>query len=421
MNYTNLTPAQGAVAAVSAAPVVAESIASNHDAMIILTQGYPREAIIKVVDAHTARQIGKAAPVVAEGMTDDDIDTMARKHGLDGSMIVGHRRDYWRAFAGDLLAAHPVAGSPAEPFQQRVQPWMMACFGAEISADFKERNHRFLEESLELVQACDCTAEEAHMLVDYVYGRPVGEKHQEVGGVMVTLAALCLAQGLDMHDCGETELARIWTKVEAIRAKQAAKPKNSPLPAAAEPMPASEARTLPDGWVALSIIFDEDLNYPEEIAYGPPEMMERLRKKLDKYYAHIIAKRVAAPAPASEAASVPDDAIAKSKRILSLVDDYVDAHHFNTFDKARHVRTALRIALMDEFAAPAAPTDAKPDAIEKALHAIDLACLGYAVSTSTGYDDFVKAAYEARVALKTCTAAPSVRDAAQPTERGEKQ
>jgi hypothetical protein len=33
-----------------------------------------------------------------------------------------------------------------------------------------------------------------------------------------------------MHACGETELARIWTKVEAIRAKQAAKPKHSPLP-----------------------------------------------------------------------------------------------------------------------------------------------------------------------------------------------
>ena len=123
----------------------------------------------------------------------------------------------------------------AASFQARVQPWMMACFGAEISADGAERNHRFLEESLELVQACGCTASEAHQLVDYVYGRPVGERAQEVGGVMVTLAALCLAQGLDMHAAGETELSRIWTKVEAIRAKQAAKPKHSPLPIAAVP------------------------------------------------------------------------------------------------------------------------------------------------------------------------------------------
>lgn len=119
-----------------------------------------------------------------------------------------------------------VAGS----FQSRVQPWMLACFGEMISGDREERNHRFLEEALELVQSTGCTESEAHQLVDYVYGRAIGEPNQEVGGVMVTLAALCLANALDMHEAGETELARIWTKVEQIRAKQAAKPKHSPLP-----------------------------------------------------------------------------------------------------------------------------------------------------------------------------------------------
>lgn len=115
-------------------------------------------------------------------------------------------------------------------FQARVKPWMDACFGAEISADKTERNHRFLEEALELVQANGCTQSEAHQLVDYVYGRPIGELNQEAGGVMVTLAALCLASGLDMHSAGETELQRIWQCVEKIRAKQAAKPRHSPLP-----------------------------------------------------------------------------------------------------------------------------------------------------------------------------------------------
>lgn len=116
-------------------------------------------------------------------------------------------------------------------FQPRVKPWMDACFGPEISADKVERNHRFLEEALELVQACGCTQSEAHQLVDYVYGRDQGDINQEIGGVMVTLAALCLANGFDMHSAGETELARIWTKIEKIREKQASKPKNSPLPA----------------------------------------------------------------------------------------------------------------------------------------------------------------------------------------------
>lgn len=121
---------------------------------------------------------------------------------------------------------------PSNPFQARVQPWMLACFGAAIAADRAERNHRFFEEAGELVQACGMTADEAHQLVNYTWSRPLGEKPQEVGGVMVTLAALCLANQLDMHAAGETELARVWTKIKAIRRKQAAKPKHSPLPIA---------------------------------------------------------------------------------------------------------------------------------------------------------------------------------------------
>lgn len=107
---------------------------------------------------------------------------------------------------------------------------MLKCFGAEVTCDRDERNHRFLEEALELVQSCGATKSECHQLVDYVYGRPVGVTAQEVGGVMVTLAALCSAQGVGMQYCGEVELARVWTKIEQIRAKQATKPKLSPLP-----------------------------------------------------------------------------------------------------------------------------------------------------------------------------------------------
>lgn len=117
-----------------------------------------------------------------------------------------------------------------ESYQVAVRKWMLECFGAKVFNDKVERNHRFLEESLELVQALGCTASEAHQLVDYVYGRPLGEPEQEVGGVMVTLAALCDVNQFDMTECAEAELARIWTKVVEIRAKQAAKPRHSPLP-----------------------------------------------------------------------------------------------------------------------------------------------------------------------------------------------
>lgn len=118
----------------------------------------------------------------------------------------------------------------ANSFQVNVADWMLACFGEKISQDVIERNHRFLEESLELVQSLGCTSSEAHQLVDYVFNRPVGDPFQEVGGVMVTLAALCLAQKMDMNWCGRTELERVWTMVEVIRTKQASKPRHSPLP-----------------------------------------------------------------------------------------------------------------------------------------------------------------------------------------------
>jgi hypothetical protein len=145
---------------------------------------------------------------------------------------VGARLERIKGIRSALNVAIPEISS----YQDRVDPWLMACFGEEIARDKQERGHRFLEEALELVQSGGCTAEEAHQVVDYVFGRPVGETNQEVGGVMVTLAALCLAHGLDMHKAGETELARVWTKVAQIRAKHDAKPKFSPLPGPSEPV-----------------------------------------------------------------------------------------------------------------------------------------------------------------------------------------
>lgn len=154
----------------------------------------------------------------------------------------------------------------------------------EVCRDGTERNHRFLEEALELVQSLGCTASEAHQLVDYVFGRPIGEPMQELGGVQVTLAALCFPHGLDMEAAAETELARVWTKIDKIRAKQAAKPKHSPLPQhvdVAQPSCGCQTgdtyenikadllrrhKDACDYWMALTLIRDL-ANKPESPAY----------------------------------------------------------------------------------------------------------------------------------------------------------
>ncbi|WP_283196567.1 hypothetical protein [Rhizobium sp. BT04] len=122
--------------------------------------------------------------------------------------------------------------SVALSFQMRVHKWMLVCFGAEVTADIPERSHRFLEEALELTQSIGCTREEAHQLVDYVFDRPAGVPGQEVGGVMLTLAALCEPAGLDMRIDGENELFRVNQPdiIAKIRRKQETKPHRSPLP-----------------------------------------------------------------------------------------------------------------------------------------------------------------------------------------------
>jgi len=110
-------------------------------------------------------------------------------------------------------------------FQQKVGEWVLACFGEKITHDEDERNQRFLEESLELAQSCGCTAAQAHNIVDYVFSRDIGNKEQELGGVMVTLASLANTHDLDMESCGKKELAHIWTIKDKIKAKQSAKPR----------------------------------------------------------------------------------------------------------------------------------------------------------------------------------------------------
>ena len=125
-------------------------------------------------------------------------------------------------------------------FQTLVTRWISRCFGDESSKDKRERTHRFLEEALELGQAAGATQDEAHALVEYVYGREAGKPDQEVGGVLLTLAGFCSAYGLELHRCAAAEIGRVNRPevLEKCRIKQAAKkadPLASPLPGKPEP------------------------------------------------------------------------------------------------------------------------------------------------------------------------------------------
>lgn len=113
-------------------------------------------------------------------------------------------------------------------FQTAVANWCQECFGPTITNDQIERSDRLLEEILELLQTVPgFTQERAHKLVDYVFNRPVGQPLQEMGGVMVCLAAFANAMptSITIGMCANAELTRVMQPevMLKVRDKQAMK------------------------------------------------------------------------------------------------------------------------------------------------------------------------------------------------------
>lgn len=139
-------------------------------------------------------------------------------------------------------------------YQARIQQWVLDAFGEWAMKDIEQRCQRFLEEALELVQANGMSQADVLALVEYVFNRPTGDANQEVGGVMVTLAALCAATGVDLLIEGEKEYARISQPevMSKIRAKQATKPFGSPLPGKTPDEPKIQKFVTHDGTITVS-------------------------------------------------------------------------------------------------------------------------------------------------------------------------
>lgn len=115
--------------------------------------------------------------------------------------------------------------------QRDVDDWLVACIGIETRNNQSERIFRFLEEALELAQACGVTREEVAVLTAYTFNRPIGEVHQELAGTGVTLFALATAYGFDLNQEVADEITRVSDPaiMARIRAKALAAPKG-PLP-----------------------------------------------------------------------------------------------------------------------------------------------------------------------------------------------
>lgn len=110
-------------------------------------------------------------------------------------------------------------------YQSQCHAWAFEAVGERAAVSPRERAMRFLEEAIELAQACGVHGDLAVQLVRDVYDNPVGAVEQEVGGTMLTLAALCEATGVNLVTAAEAELARVQDPkvIAKVRARQATK------------------------------------------------------------------------------------------------------------------------------------------------------------------------------------------------------
>lgn len=115
----------------------------------------------------------------------------------------------------------PVGSCTRKDRQEVVIRWCRQAFGAD---SVKQRAMRLLEEAIEAAQAAGVEEPQALRVLTYVYGRPVGELGQELGGVGVTLLALAATAGLDADMEERKEIDRVLSKpIEHFRARNEAK------------------------------------------------------------------------------------------------------------------------------------------------------------------------------------------------------
>jgi len=115
--------------------------------------------------------------------------------------------------------------APMENLQYQVDEWVKLALGEESLRNPKERALRFLEEAFELAQSIRIPEEILRDLLGFVYSRPVGETHQELGGVMLTLLAAASSLELSAQLELRRELERVQAPevIERVRRRQVEK------------------------------------------------------------------------------------------------------------------------------------------------------------------------------------------------------
>ncbi len=111
--------------------------------------------------------------------------------------------------------------------QDAMLSWARETFGNIEGCDpvsLEERARRFLEEALELVQACGLDDEMATRVKDRVYSREPGDVRKEIGQSSMTLSILAEVLGESVAQCEVDEFDRVQSKSKAhVEARHRAK------------------------------------------------------------------------------------------------------------------------------------------------------------------------------------------------------
>lgn len=106
----------------------------------------------------------------------------------------------------------------------RLKLWVIKNFGSTSWTDSIERCLRLLEETIELAQAEGIPRHLVSRLANRVYGRPIGDRNQEVAGVATTLIAYARSNTISLEQVCNDQIRRIeLTPVEHFRIKQSEK------------------------------------------------------------------------------------------------------------------------------------------------------------------------------------------------------
>ncbi|CCV12895.1 hypothetical protein [Mesorhizobium sp. STM 4661] len=124
-----------------------------------------------------------------------------------------------------VFQAPPPEQMAADHLQRRVTQFLVDAFPEDPVVRPKVRVYRFLEEAMELAQAMGVTRWQAFKLLWYVFGRPVGDVKQELGGTVFTLVGVANSLGTNIIREGHASVDEAYGRIDKIRAKSKTKPR----------------------------------------------------------------------------------------------------------------------------------------------------------------------------------------------------